>query len=218
MNPTKRKLRLIELIKRIDDGHDISTRDLKIILTEEEYSEFELMWNSEKDKRTAIKPKSVKDYEKLLNKWHIANARVEAYRKRVKGYPATLKKLGNQADNYLETIQEYLLENSYDDEFNSWLDRTNAPDNFSSQINADTPHNTIFTPALISSSRSSNNLRKKQGYMHQLSKRDIKRIVLEQALNYLEPSPKEPEMNEILEDIKKNRGSLKKDKFKGWKI
>jgi hypothetical protein len=82
MNSNKRKARLIELIKRIDDGHDITTRDMKIILTEEEYSEFELMWNSEKDKRTAIKPKSVKDYEKLLNKWHIAEARSERYRKR----------------------------------------------------------------------------------------------------------------------------------------
>ena len=218
MNPTKRKLRVIELIKRIDDGHDIPTRDLKIILTEEEYSEFKLMWDSEKDKRTAIKPKSVKDYEKLLNKWHIAKARVEAYRKRVKGYPSTLQKLGNEADNYLETIQEYLLEIRYDDEFNSWLDRTNASDSFTSQINADTPHNTIFTPALISSSRSSHNLRKKQGYMHQLSKRDIKRIVLEKALSNMEPASKEPEMDEILEDINKNRGSLKKDKFKGWKI
>jgi hypothetical protein len=54
--------------------------------------------------------------------------------------------------------------------------------------------------------------------MEQISKRDVKKIVLEQALRNMEYSSKEPEVDEILEDIKKNRGSLKKDKFKGWKI
>ena len=54
--------------------------------------------------------------------------------------------------------------------------------------------------------------------MEQISKRDVKKIVLEQALRNTEYSSKEPEVDEILEDIKKNRESLKKDKFKGWKI
>ena len=218
MNPTKRKLRLIKLIKRIDDGHDIPTRDMKIILTEEEYSEFELMWDSEKDKRTAIKPKSVKDYEKLLNKWHIAEARVERYRKRPKMLPSILSKMNIEIDSILERVQEYLAEYRDNDEFNSWLDRQNKPDQDDAEINFDIPNNSLNTPALISSSRSIHNHRKKEGYMHQMSKRDIKKIVLDQALSNMEPASKEPEMDEILEDIKKNRGSLKKDKFKGWKI
>jgi hypothetical protein len=216
MNSNKRKARLIELIKRIDDGHDITTRDMKIILTEEEYSEFELMWNSEKDKRTAIKPKSVKDYEKLLNKWHIAEARSERYRKRKNINFGTKDRMNWEVDTMKEKIQEYLTENRDDIEFNLWLDRANIADTFDAKIDPENPSNTLDSPALVSTSRSIHN--QSNGFMYQLSKRDIKKIVLDQALRNMEPASKEPEMDEILEHIKKNRGSFKKDKFKGWKI
>lgn len=69
MKPDKRRQRLTELIKRINDGLDVPSRDMKIVLTGDEHAEYLDMWEAEKAKRNPDKPKSVIEYEKLLNQW-----------------------------------------------------------------------------------------------------------------------------------------------------
>ena len=210
MNPSKRRARLVELIGRMNDGHDISTRDMKIVLTDEEHDEFIQMWNAEKDKRTAEKPKSVKDYEKLLNQWHIAEARVQRYRNRQTKVQATLMSMSNGVDTHLERIQEYLLEHQGDSEFNLWLDRQNRHQNSSDAVTPASPSNSLHIPPLVVTSRSHH--KQSNGYMEKLSKRDIKLMVLEQALSELD-SP-----SEVVEIQKLPEPNANKDKFKGFKF
>lgn len=210
MNPSKRPTRLVELIGRIKDGHDISSRDMKTILTDEEHDEFIQMWDAEKDKRTAAKPLSVKDYERLLNKWHIAEARVQRYRNRQNKVQATLMSMSNSVDTHLERIQEYLLEHQGDLEFNLWLDRQSRHQNSSDTINPANPCNSLHTPPLVVTSRS--HQKQSNGYMDKLSKRNIKLIVLEQALSELD-SPSEMVKVKILSGL-----GINKDKFKGLKV
>ena len=210
MNPTKRLARVVELIQRMKDGHDISSRDMKIILADDEHDEFIEMWDAEKDKRTAAKPLSVKDYERLLNKWHIAEARVQRYRNRQNKVQATLMSMSNSVDTHLERIQEYLLEHQGDLEFNLWLDRRDRNLNSSDSITPTSPSNSLYTPPMIVTSRSHN--KQSNGFMGKLSKRDIKLMVLEQVFNKLK-SPSEPLEVKVLRGIGNN-----KDKFKGLKV
>ena len=198
MKPSKRRARLVELIGRMNDGHDISTRDMKIVLTDEEHDEFIQMWDAEKDKRTAEKPRSVKDYEKLLNQWHMAEARVQRYRNRQTKVQSTLMRMSNGVDTHLERIQEYLLEHQDDAEFNLWLDRQNRYQNSSDEISPASPSNSLHTPPLVVTSRS--HQKQSNGYMEKLSKRNIKLIVLEQALSELD-SPSEMVKVKILSGL-----------------
>lgn len=210
MNPSKRRARLVELIGRMNDGHDISTRDMKIVLKEEEHDEFIQMWDAEKDKRTAEKPPSVRDYEKLLNQWHIAEARVQRYRNLHTKVQATLMRMSKGVDTYLERIQEYLLEHQDDAEFNLWLDRQNRYQNSSDEINPASPSNSLHTPPLVVTSRSHH--KQSNGCMEKLSKRDIKLMAMEQALNHLD-SPLEVVEVKLLSGL-----GISKDKFKGFKF
>ena len=210
MKPSKRRARLVELIGRMNDGHDISTRDMKIVLTDEEHDEFIQMWDAEKDKRTAEKPRSVKDYEKLLNQWHMAEARVQRYRNRQTKVQSTLMRMSNGVDTHLERIQEYLLEHQDDAEFNLWLDRQNRYQNSSDEISPASPSNSLHTPPLVVTSRSHH--KQSNGYMEKLSKRDIKLMALEQALNQLDSPSKVLEVK-LLSGL-----GISKGKFKGFKF
>jgi hypothetical protein len=210
MNPSKRRARLQELIGRMNNGYDISTRDIKIVLTDEEHDEFIQMWDAEKGKRTAEKPLSVKDYEKLLNQWHMAEARVQRYRNRQNKVQATLMRMSNDVDTHLERIQECLLERQGDSEFNLWLDRHSRHQNSNDAINPESPSNSLYTPPLVVTSRSHH--KQSNGFIEKLSKRDIKLIVLEQAFNELD-SPS------ALVEFKILGGQgIDKDKFKGFKF
>jgi hypothetical protein len=217
MKTDKRKQRLIELIKRMDDGLDVSTRDMKIILTDEQHDEYLQMWDSEKEKRNPVKPKSVIEYEKLINQWHMAEARLSKYRERVNKNPDVFQKLVNSIDGYLENIQEYLMEQRHDSEFNSWLDRNNRASSPNDIVDCGSPSNSLDTPPRVITSRSL--AKQSSGFLSPLSKRDIKKIVLENALTELDESSTALNMDDIQEQFKRNTGtSIDKNKFKGFKV
>ncbi len=210
MNPSKRQARLVELIGRIKDGYDISSRDMKIVLTDEEHAEFIQVWDAEKDKRTAEKPQSVKDYEKLLNQWHMAEARVQRYRNRQNKTQTTLIQMSNLVDTCLESIQEYLQEHQDDVEFRLWLDRDIKIYDQNEIFDPERPSNSLNTPAIVVTSRSLN--KQSSGCLEKLSKRDIKRMILEQALFSIDSPTELVKINEF------PKSDVNKDKFKGFKF
>ena len=63
-----RQLRIKELLSRLDSGVDVQARDLKIVLGEEKYSEFQRRWDEQKELRCIEKPSDVVVYEGLLKK------------------------------------------------------------------------------------------------------------------------------------------------------
>ena len=216
MNISKRRARLVELIQRMNDGHDISSRDMKTVLTGDEYDEFIQRWDAEKDKRTAEKPQSVKNYEKLLNRWHLASARVEQYRRKRNKIDSVMKKMNIDCDSHLERIQEYLQEHQGEAEFNLWLDRSIVTYGENEKFNPERPSNSLDTPPMVVTSRSHHN--QSNGFMGQLSKRDIKKMVLTQALFHLDEPTVEMDINKVLKDFKQRHGGINQDRFKVIKV
>lgn len=209
MNPVKRRARLIELLKRLDDGLDIPVRDIKIVLTEDEYAEFLEMWQHQKEIRTAPKPASVKHYEKLLNLWHVAEARNERYSGRHNKKIKISTKLSHETDHCLEAIQEHYEEQQKNSEFLNWVRE---------------PYK-HFEPALVVTSRNHLNIFKRRPY--QLSKRVVKKQVLKNALDELENPTSTNENNDIslvlqpkfsFEDAQKKEREKNKDRFKDFKF
>lgn len=198
MKQDKRKQRLTELIKRMNDGLDVSLRDMKIVLTDHEHAIYLEMWEAEKAKRNPDKPKSVIAYEKLINQLHMVEARLSKYSRRINKNPRVYQKMINSIDGYYETIQEYLMEHRHDGEFNMWLDRDNRSPDPNMKVSLDSPSNDLYTPALLITSRSLD--KKSSGLLSRYTKRDIKKMVLESALSELE-LPSE---------------SLEKDDVDGW--
>ena len=217
MNSSKRRARLVELLDRLNDGHDITSRDMKIVLTNEEHKEYIQMWDAEKDKRNPVKPKSVKDYEKLLNQWHISEARVQKYRYRQNKIQSTLMKMSHEIDSCLEKIQEYLLEHRNDSEFNLWLDRQNKSSDPNETINPECPINSLDTPPMVVTSRSLS--KQSAGVFQKYSKREVKKMILEKALSELDSPSAEIDIEEIMVELKSSKGNKpNKDKFKGIKV
>jgi hypothetical protein len=217
MNTEKRKQRLIELLNRMNDGLDISARDLKIVLTDEQYAEFLERWDAEKEKRSPDKPKSVIEYEKLINQWHMAEARLEKYRKRVNKRQDIFHKMLNSKDGYLEEIQEYLMEQRHDIEFNLWLDRTNKTQDSNLQFDPNNPSNSFDTPPLVITSRSHH--KQTSGFLFRYSKRELKKLALEDALSELEQPLSVSDMDSDFAEIKRTIGTrIDKQKFKGFKV
>lgn len=208
MNPVKRRARLIELLKRLDDGLDIPVRDIKIVLIEDEYAEFLEMWQDQKEIRTAEKPASVKHYEKLLNLWHVANARYEHYSGRHNKKLEISTKLSHETDHCLEAVQEYFEEQRKNSQFRNWV---TEPEN-------------SFVPALVVTSR--NRFSPKRHY-GQVSKREVKKEVLEKALAELESPNSTNENNDFssvlppkfsFEEERKREREKNKDRFKDFKF
>jgi len=214
MNPSKRRERLTELIQRLNDGKDLPSRDIKIILTDDEYEEFIKMWDSEKDKRIPVKPQSVKDYESLLKKWHAAEARVERYRKRKNIVTSIFKKMNTEVDTCLEKIQEYVQEHRNDSEFSVWLDRDINTSDLNEKFVPDSPRNSLNTPARVVTSRSRDVQSK--GFFTTFTKREIKLMALERALDNLD----NPITDNVLDMLKEQLQvpNINKDRFKDFKF
>lgn len=214
MQLSKRRARIVELLQRLNDGHDINVRDMKIVLTNDENNEFIEIWNAEKDKRNPDKPQSVKDYEQLLKSWHLAEARVERYRKRQSQIPSTLVKMNTAVDTSLETIQECLQEHQNDTEFRLWLDRDIKSYNSNESFDPDSPCNSLYSPPLVVTSRSVNVQSK--GILEKVSKRDIKKMVLTRTLEEIDHLSIEHGLDILKGQLQGNK--INKDKFKDFKV
>tara|TARA_B100000029_G_scaffold486486_1_gene540895 strand:+ start:385 stop:792 length:408 start_codon:yes stop_codon:yes gene_type:complete len=90
----RRYKRLKTLAERLKAGRDVQQRDLKNLLTEEQYAQMQDEWNEQKEIREEEKPAAVVEYEELLRKGIFASNKAEGFSS--KGKNKTAKTLYNK--------------------------------------------------------------------------------------------------------------------------
>ncbi len=133
MNDARRKIRLSELIERINAGTDVAARDMKLVLLDEQYSAFQSEWASQLEQRSYLrdKPAVVVEYEERLKAAQFAYSRAEGYsgstkRKPVKGRDGlfTHQRFYRKAESLFGGLMEYLTEQlEIDPSLQIWFDR-----------------------------------------------------------------------------------------------
>ena len=212
MNDDKRKKRLQELLQQIDGGVDVSLRDLKNVLTSDEYLEFNEICKHEKDKHTEPKPPEIKKYELLLKKAMLADSKCDVYSKKIyKRSEVVQKRLVHYRDITFHNVFEFLQElQSTKNSLWIWMDRDIRFDAKNSPVSVSE------LPRLVTSRSHSVQCR---GFKEKLSKRDIKTQVLKDSLNSIENKTQTMDVNEQFEEIRKMiKGTVSKSKFEGFKM
>jgi hypothetical protein len=170
------------LLKKLDDGKNVSVRDLRTALGDDGVSEYERRWQEEKARRAefARKPKAVKDYEDILKKADFANNKADGIKitnrsKRDQNGMYSNERLRGVAESLyedaLERVQEIVSE---DANMRIWFDR-DIDNTVVGTLNADM----AGVPRVVTS-RGSNKIT--SGAASALSKESIKRELLEDAL------------------------------------
>lgn len=79
MNLQRRRRRLEELLKRLQQNKHVTPRDLKYALTSEQFQNFQSQWDSQKEIRSQFKdkPDSIKEYEAFLKRALFLDNRAE---------------------------------------------------------------------------------------------------------------------------------------------
>lgn len=170
------------LLKKFDDGKNVSMRDMRTALGDKGVNEYESRWHAELDRRTvfADKPEVIKEYEEILKKADFAHARAEALKvgKRAKrdSYGRDSKaRLRNSAESYCEDALVRLEEIiTVDSGMGIWFDRS-----LDFTVNGTLYADVALMPRVVTS-RSVHNLMK--NVVSGISKENIKREVLEGAL------------------------------------
>jgi hypothetical protein len=198
MKADKRQTRVKELLGKLKSGQEITLRDFKSVLGKDEYAEYEAMWANEKDKREAVKPKKILEYEKRLRDVKLSHARHEKHRQ---NYGSSQKSvaLENETQHLVELLTEFWNDIiSSDSSLMTWFDRDRT-ENLSIE---DLPH-VIYSKSYYKQS---------DGLFTKRTKREIKIEILENILNPIEES--------TMEDIKLKTGKKKltKSDLKDFKV
>ena len=206
MSIERRKRRLKELLERLKGGQDVAQRDLKNALTADEYEELQARWLEQKVFRSMEKPDEIKEYEARLKKAQFAYSKMDSYSQRRKRKSWVVKRLINNADSEIERTAEYLQEILSAGTSLIWFDREIVGNS------AFPAADLILLPRVITSR--SHVCEMKISVKFQ-SKRDVKILVVESALQTLEthdsPQNQEPNVIEV-------RKAKKKRDFSGIKV
>jgi hypothetical protein len=197
MKKDKKEFRVKELLNRLRSGKEITLRDFKSVLSENQYQEYLLMWSDEKNKRVIEKPKEVIKYEQMLRKVKLANTRAETYGIRKNRIFSVVKKLNSESDVLIQELIEYW--NDYikgDSKLMLWFDRNVAEESYIEDL----PH--------IVTSRSM--VVKNRGYLTKYSKKELKIIALE---NQLKPTDESDDI-EVIKNQLKSKKKIKEINFK----
>lgn len=176
----KRLPRLKELLSRLNNGIDVQRRDLKSVLTDSEWEEFNSWWSDEKDNRKAVPPKELVLYVKRKKAVALAHARYERYatRTRTKTNPGMSRRMYESADNAQDKLLEYLREQlSYDPTLMMWLVPVEPYGSVQDMLAANALPQVCTSRTVASDKRSPMGTR---------SKRDLKVQILEQAISSIE--------------------------------
>jgi hypothetical protein len=198
MKADKRQTRVIELLGKLKNGQEITLRDFKSVLGKDEYVEYEAMWANEKDKRKAVKPKKILEYEKRLREVKLSYARHEKHRQNY-GSSQRSVALENETQHLAEKLTEFwndLVSSS--PSLMIWFDR-GSTNNLSIE---DLPH-VIYSKSYYKQS---------DGFFTKRTKREIKIEILENILNPIE----EPQLEVVNQKIGKKK--LTKSDFKDFKV
>jgi hypothetical protein len=186
MDANQRKARIAVLLERLRDDVDIASRDLKAVLSKEQFAALQQQWDEQRELRVQMKekPPEVAEYEKRLQKALFEYAKGEGYsgstrRKRPVGSDG--KRPGTRAYRRAETgferLIEYLEERlTADPGLCIWFDR---------QIDFGPTGDLGLSPEQMPRVVTSRSLdRRGDGWLAGIqSKRDVKRMVLEHALS-----------------------------------
>ena len=109
---SKRYARLISLKNKLKSGHDVSVRDLKNALTEDEWLRYEKNRASEMENRKIVLPVEIKEYSRRKKLADLAKARQERYHLRhslgKKEY--VIKNMTWRYEKQIGSVQEYFKE------------------------------------------------------------------------------------------------------------
>jgi hypothetical protein len=172
--------RLQELITRLNNGIDVQRRDLKSILTDSEWEEFDFWWTDEKDKRNLTPPKELIHYIKWKKKVALAYGRYEKYASR----PAIKRKsyisirMEQAAEHMQEKLLEYLNEQlTHNTSLMIWLLPKEPFQTVEDTLRANIPPQVCTSRTVASDKRSP---------IGKLGKRDLKIKILQQAISSVE--------------------------------
>ncbi|MFC7435826.1 hypothetical protein ACFQNJ_15020 [Hydrogenophaga bisanensis] len=177
MTPEKRLARLKELLERLERGVDVATRDLKIVLTPEEWEQMQEMWKQQKEVRAAKPPPEIVEFQKKKKLYDLTKARLEkSYRTKNQ---RLISKMSDREDCMRDSIivdaKELLgLDPTYEQWFH-W-DDIGLPSGVKAVDD--------LVPQVVSRRTMKGEL-KKYAQPGKLSKRDIKVIVLQDAISNL---------------------------------
>ena len=198
MKADKRQTRVKELLGKLKSGQEITLRDFKSVLGEDEFAEYEVMWANEKDKRSIVKPTDILKYEKKLREVKLSYARHEKHRQNY-GSSQRSVALENETQHLAEKLTEFwndLVSSS--PSLMIWFDR-GSTNNLSIE---DLPH-VIYSKSYYKQS---------DGFFTKRTKREIKIEILENILNPIE----EPQLEVVNQNIGKKK--LTKSDFKDFKV
>ena len=172
--------RLQELIARLNTGIDVQRRDLKSILTDSDWEEFNSWWADEKDNRNLTPPKELVHYIKWKKKVALAYGRYEKYA----SLPASKRKsyisirMEQAAEHMQEKLLEYLNEQlTRDTSLMIWLLPIEPFQTVEDTLRANIPPQVCTSRTVASDKRSP---------LGKFGKRDLKIRILEQAISSIE--------------------------------
>lgn len=176
VNKLKRIGRIIELMKRLEAGEDVSHSSLARVLTPELMVGLGKSWEAEKESRKSSKPPEVKKYEQILRAGVLFYGRYEATHHKLTACKS--KELIEDAQHKLEKALNFAVELvQINSGFRVWFDRD--PKDAHCGSPASMPR--------VLTSKSYDNQSAFKGLPFVNSKRDLKLASLCEALEKLQP-------------------------------
>ena len=205
MKASKRLARLEHLLKQMEQGIDVAKRDLKSVLTADEWQEYEERRAAEMENRDLEPPKQLQKYLDLKKQATLAHGR--AIRHSERPGPKNYKKIRQMYESYdhlTERALEYLKEQlSMNRGLLAWLF---SEEPFSCVMDAIDEN---VMPLVITSRTARNSMRSPEG---QLSIRGLKKNAIDSAIFSIKFIPSEEPIT--MPSI----GVKKKFDFSGFKV
>ena len=179
--------RIKQLLDKLNNGSNVSLRDLKNVLGDEGLAEYESQWQYELDKRTQFeeKPDEIKRYEEMVHAADFDNNRAEGLKVGKRAVVDHVgrnskRRLRDQSETKYERAIEYLEEIiEIDGNLRIWFDRDLDFDANTTMLSIDCGG----VPRTVTS----RSIYKRSSYMaEKRTKEDVKRDVLNNAINRIE--------------------------------
>lgn len=168
------KIRRIQaLIGRLENGQQVTPRDLRSLLTKDDLNEINLAWKEEKIGREAEKPIPIKKYEKLLQIACSYYGLMEKYSGSLSKNEYLARAYSHKSDIAFERAIEFIREaEDKNSDISLWLDR---------DVFGEIEYNPISIPRVIGSRNHECQDKRKTPYPLQ-TKREVKIQVLEEIV------------------------------------
>jgi hypothetical protein len=206
MKTSKQCERTMLLINRLEAGEEVSRGSLSRVLTPEQMADLDKGWKAEQVSRQHPKPREIKKYEAMLKRGLLLYGKYEATHHKLAAYDS--RRLIESAESALEKAWEFaqeMVQNT--NSLQEWLDRDpNDCDGF-------TP---ASMPRVVTSKSADNQsaLKKAPG-TH--SKKQLKLIALQNALEELQPN----DLELLSQEIKSSKVATRREfvmEFEGFKF